>query len=125
MAIQKILVVDDSATDSFYLSEILKSAGFEVSNADSGEACLEFLKREKPDAILMDVLMPGLNGFQTTRAITHNPETEHIPVIVCTGKAQLTDRVWALRQGAKDCVAKPVSAEELLAKIHALEESNG
>lgn len=121
MAIQKILVVDDSATDSFYLSELLKQAGFEVSVVDSGEACLELLQREQPDLILMDVIMPGLNGFQATRAITHNPETAHIPVIVCTGKAQLTDRVWALRQGARDCVAKPVVAEDLLARIRALE----
>lgn len=121
MAIQNILVVDDSATDSFYLTELLKAAGFAVTAVDSGEACLEFLKREKPDLILMDVIMPGINGFQATRAITHNPETTLIPVIVCTGKAQLTDRVWALRQGAKDCVAKPVSSEELLSKIRALE----
>lgn len=120
MPIKHILVVDDSATDSFYLSEILKGAGYEVSSADSGEACLERLKTEKPDLILMDVLMPGINGFQTTRAITHDPETADIPVIVCTGKAQLTDRVWALRQGAKDCVAKPVSPEDLLARIQAL-----
>lgn len=125
MAIQKILVVDDSATDSFYLSEILKAAGFEVSNADSGEACLDYLERDKPDLILMDVIMPGINGFQTTRAITRNPDTAHIPVIVCTGKAQLTDRVWALRQGAKDCLAKPVSPEGLLQKIRALDEANG
>jgi twitching motility two-component system response regulator PilH len=125
MAIQNILVVDDSATDSFYLSEILKGAGFTVANADSGEACLEYLTREKPDLILMDVLMPGINGFQTTRAITKNPDTAHIPVIVCTGKAQLTDRVWALRQGAKDCLAKPVPADELLAKIRALEAVDG
>lgn len=125
MAIQNILVVDDSATDSFYLSEILKGAGFVVETADSGEACLDYLTREKPDLILMDVLMPGINGFQTTRAITHNPETQHIPVIVCTGKAQLTDRVWALRQGAKDCLAKPVSPDELLSKIRVLEEANG
>lgn len=121
MAIQHILVVDDSATDSFYLSELLKQAGFKVSTVDSGEACLASLQQTQPDMILMDVIMPGLNGFQTTRAITHNPETAHIPVIVCTGKAQLTDRVWALRQGARDCVAKPVVAEDLLARIRALE----
>ena len=121
MAIQHILVVDDSATDSFYLTDLLKTAGFEVSAVSSGEACLEFLTQQKPDLILMDVIMPGLNGFQTTRAITHNPDTAFIPVIVCTGKAQLTDRVWALRQGAKDCLTKPVSAEELLSKIRAIE----
>ena len=121
MAIQKILVVDDSATDSFYLSEILKGAGFEVANADSGEACINYLTREKPDLILMDVLMPGMNGFQTTRAVTRNPDTAEIPIIVCTGKAQLTDRVWALRMGAKDCLAKPIPADVLLAKIRELE----
>ncbi len=121
MPIQKVLVVDDSATDSFYLSDLLTKAGYQVSTANSGEACLDLLTREMPDAILMDVLMPGMNGFQTTRAITHNPQTAHIPVIVCTGKAQLTDRVWALRQGAKECVTKPVAPDDLLAKIRALE----
>ena len=120
MAIEKILVVDDSATDRQYLTEMLQQAGFNVITAENGEECLTKVDAEQPDMVLMDVVMPGLNGFQATRALSKNPATAHIPVIMCTGKEQATDRLWALRQGAKDCVIKPVSAEELLAKIEAL-----
>ena len=120
MAIEKILVVDDSATDRLYLTEMLQQAGFNVITAENGEECLTKVDAEQPDMVLMDVVMPGLNGFQATRALSKNPATAHIPVIMCTGKEQATDRLWALRQGAKDCVIKPVSAEELLAKIEAL-----
>ena len=120
MAIEKILVVDDSATDRLYLTEMLQQAGFNVITAENGEECLTKVDAEQPDMVLMDVVMPGLNGFQATRALSKNPATVHIPVIMCTGKEQATDRLWALRQGAKDCVIKPVSVEELLAKIEAL-----
>lgn len=120
MAIQKILVVDDSATDRFYLTEILEKAGFNVIAAENGEECLAKVEVELPDLVVMDVIMPGLNGFQATRALSKNPQTAHIPVIMCTGKEQATDRMWALRQGAKECVIKPVNAEELLSKIQAL-----
>ena len=120
MAIEKILVVDDSATDRLYLTEMLQQAGFNVITAENGEECLTKVDAEQPDMVLMDVVMPGLNGFQATRALSKNPATAHIPVIMCTGKEQATDRLWALRQGAKDCVIKPVSVEELLAKIEAL-----
>ena len=120
MAIEKILVVDDSATDRLYFTEMLQQAGFNVITAENGEECLTKVDAEQPDMVLMDVVMPGLNGFQATRALSKNPATAHIPVIMCTGKEQATDRLWALRQGAKDCVIKPVSAEELLAKIEAL-----
>lgn len=120
MAIQKILVVDDSATDRFYLTEILEKAGFSVIAAENGEECLVKVETDTPDLVVMDVIMPGLNGFQTTRALSKNPKTAHIPVIMCTGKEQATDRLWALRQGAKDCVIKPVEADDLLSKIQAL-----
>ncbi|MFJ5445009.1 PleD family two-component system response regulator [Methylobacillus methanolivorans] len=117
MTIKKILVVDDSATDRLYLSELLQKAGFEVSTAEDGQDCLDKVSIAMPDLVLMDVVMPRLNGFQATRALSKNPATAHIPVIVCTGKEQATDRMWALRQGAKDCVIKPVDADELLTKI--------
>ena len=120
MAIQKILVVDDSETDRTYLTEMLEKAGFTVATAESGEECLTKVEVDTPDLVLMDILMPGLNGFQTTRALSKNPKTENIPVIVCTGKESATDRMWAIRQGAKECVIKPVQAEELLAKIQSL-----
>jgi twitching motility two-component system response regulator PilH len=120
MAIKRILVVDDSATERHILGEILGKKGFEVSFAEDGEKGVEQAKLTKPDLIIMDVVMPGMNGFQATRAITKEPETQHIPVIICTTKDQETDKVWGVRQGAKDYVVKPIDAADLLGKIAAL-----
>jgi|SRR5690606_27747573 twitching motility two-component system response regulator PilH len=124
MAIETIMVVDDSETDRFLLTEMLEAAGYKVIPVSSGEECLAKVEESPPDLVLMDVIMPGLNGFQTTRALSRNPDTAHIPVIVCTGKEQATDRMWAMRQGAKDSVIKPVDSEDLLNKIKGL-EANG
>jgi twitching motility two-component system response regulator PilH len=120
MAIKRILVVDDSATERHILGEILGKQGFEVSFAEDGEKGIEQARLTKPDLIIMDVVMPGMNGFQATRAITKEPETQHIPVIICTTKDQETDKVWGVRQGAKDYVVKPIVAADLLGKIAAL-----
>lgn len=120
MPIKKILVVDDSATDRYLIGEILKKQGFEISFAESGEMGVAKAKLDKPDLVMMDVVMPGLNGFQATRAITKDPETEHIPVLLCTTKDQETDKIWGMRQGAKDYLVKPVNPAELLSKIMAL-----
>ena len=117
MAIKKILIVDDSPTERQYLNEILVKGGFDVVTSDSGEDALEKARTEKPDLILMDVVMPGMNGFQATRAITRDEATRNIPVLICTTKAQETDRIWGLRQGAADYLVKPVQADELLKKI--------
>ncbi|MBU4045237.1 MAG: response regulator [Gammaproteobacteria bacterium] len=116
----KVMVVDDSATERHVLGDILDKKGFQVVYAESGEQAVANSKTELPDLILMDVVMPGLNGFQATRAITHDDATKHIPIIICTTKGQETDKVWGLRQGAKDYVTKPISADELLGKIAAL-----
>ena len=120
MTIKKILVVDDSATERHILGEILAKQGFEVSFAESGEMGVAMAKQDKPDLVLMDVVMPGLNGFQATRAITKDPDTAHIPVLICTTKDQDTDKIWGMRQGAKDYIVKPVNVAELLGKIAAL-----
>ena len=120
MAIQKILVVDDSPTERYFLSDILIKNGFSVSTAENGEEALLKVKADRPQLILMDVVMPGQNGFQVTRAISRNPETQDVPIIICTSKGQETDRIWGLRQGARDYIVKPVDAQELLAKIAAL-----
>ena len=120
MAIKKVLVVDYSPTERHILGEILRKQGFEVIFAEDGESGVAKSKTEMPHLILMDVVMPGLNGFQATRAITHDEATKHIPVIICTTKGQETDKVWGIRQGAKDYVVKPVDAAELLSKIAAL-----
>ncbi len=120
MTIKRILVVDDSATERHILGEILAKKGFEVTFAEDGKKGVEQARLTKPDLIIMDVVMPGMNGFQATRAITKEPETQHIPVIICTTKDQETDKVWGVRQGAKDYVVKPIDAADLLGKIAAL-----
>ena len=120
MAIQRILIVDDSPTERYYLSDILVRNGYTVDVAESGEEALLKLRAEKPDLILMDVVMPGANGFQVTRSIARDPELQDVPVIICSSKNQETDRIWGLRQGARDYLVKPVDAAELLAKIAAL-----
>lgn len=120
MAIKKILIVDDSPTERHVMGEILTKNGYQVVMAESGEEALAKTKEVKPDLILMDVVMPGLSGFQATRALAKDDETKHIPVIICTTKGQETDRIWGLRQGAKDYIVKPLEQAELLKKIAAL-----
>ena len=118
MAIQKILLVDDSKTELHFLSELLTRKGFSVRTAENGEEAMRRLADDKPDLILMDVVMPGQNGFQLTRTITRDPRFADVPVIMCTSKGLETDKVWGMRQGARDYVVKPVDADELIAKIH-------
>jgi twitching motility two-component system response regulator PilH len=120
MTIKTILVVDDSPTERYFLTDLLRKNGFEIVAAETGEDGVAKAKLEKPDLILMDVVMPGLNGFQATRMLARDPSTKAIPVIMCTTKNQETDRVWGLRQGAIDYLVKPIVAEELLAKIKSL-----
>lgn len=120
-SIRTILVVDDSPTERHVLQDLLSRAGYDVVESDSGEDAIAKARSLRPDLILMDVVMPGLNGFQATRAISRDPETRTIPVIMCTSKSQETDRIWGLRQGARDYLVKPVVRAELLAKIQSLE----
>ena len=120
MGIRKILIVDDSPTERHVLNDLLTKAGFEVVTSDNGEDAIVKSRQLKPDLILMDVVMPGLNGFQATRAISRDPETRSIPIILCTSKSQETDKIWGLRQGARDYLVKPVDRDELLGKINAL-----
>jgi twitching motility two-component system response regulator PilH len=120
MTIKNVLVVDDSPTDRQYLSELLAKNGFKVSTADSAEDALAKVKQQKPDLVLMDVVMPGQSGFQATRTLAKDEATKNIPVIICSTKGQDTDKAWGMKQGARDYVVKPVVAADLLAKIAAL-----
>lgn len=113
----RILIVDDSPTEVHVLKTMLTRNGFETMEAESGEAGIEMAKAEKPDLVLMDIVMPGMNGFQATRKLTKDPDTSSIPVIIVTTKDQETDRVWGIRQGAKDYITKPVKESDLVAKI--------
>lgn len=115
-----ILIVDDSRTQLESLSKTLIKHGYEILAAKDGEEAVDSASKHKPDLILMDVVMPGLNGFQATRQITQNEVTSNIPVIILTGKDQETDKVWAKRQGAKDYIVKPAKEKELIEKIDAL-----
>jgi twitching motility two-component system response regulator PilH len=121
MTVNKILVVDDSATERFFFAELLSKNGYNVVTAENGAEAVTKAKSEQPDLILMDVVMPGQNGFQVTRTISRDPETAHIPVIICTSKNQETDRYWGMKQGARDYLVKPVDPKDLLTKIRACE----
>ena len=120
MTIKKILIVDDSKTELMFMTDLLTKNGFSVKTAENAEDAFRRLAEEKPDLILMDVVMPGLNGFQATRAISRDPETRLIPIILCTSKSQETDKIWGMRQGARDYIVKPVNRDELLEKIAAI-----
>ena len=117
---RKIRIVDDSPTDRFLLADLLSKRGYAVVTAESGEEALTKVRLEKPALVVMDVVMPGTSGYQATRALARDPATQGIPVILCTSKNAESDRVWGLRQGAKEYVVKPVDADELLAKIASL-----
>jgi twitching motility two-component system response regulator PilH len=121
MSIQKILLVDDSKTELHHLSDVLGKRGYQVRTAENGDEALRRLSEDKPDLILMDVVMPGQNGFQLTRTITRDPRFSSVPVIMCTSKNQETDKVWGMRQGARDYIVKPVDTEELVSKIKAFD----
>ncbi|MEY4980311.1 MAG: Phosphate regulon transcriptional regulatory protein PhoB [Pseudomonadota bacterium] len=120
MSIQKVLIVDDSKTELMVLTDMLTKHGYSVRTAENAEEAMQRLSEEKPQLILMDVVLPGQNGFQLTRAISRDPQYADLPIIMCTSKNQETDRVWGMRQGARDYVTKPVVADELLSKIRAL-----
>lgn len=120
MAIHHVLVIDDSKTELMFLTDLLQKNGMSVRTAEGADEAFKRLADQKPDVILMDVVMPGQNGFQLTRTISRTPEYAGIPIIMCTSKNLETDRVWGLRQGAKDYITKPVNPVELMEKIRAL-----
>lgn len=113
----RVMVVDDSPTDLLQLKTFLARAGFDVIGVEEGGKALEIAKAQKPDCIVMDVVMPGVNGFQATRTLSKDPETAAIPIVVVSSKSQETDRVWAMRQGAKEYIVKPVKEAELVSRV--------
>lgn len=117
MTTAHILVVDDSPTDRHFLADLLTRHGYSVTTADNGESALLQIRSKRPDLVLMDVVMPGQNGFHATREIARDPDTRDLPVIICSSKQQESDRAWGLRQGARDYLVKPIDPALLLQKI--------
>ncbi len=115
-----ILIIDDSPTELHLFQNMLEKSGFATLVADSGEDGLRQAKASRPDLILMDVVMPGMNGFQATRKLTQDPDTANIPVIMITTKDQETDKIWGMRQGAVEYLVKPIDKDQLVAKINAV-----
>ena len=113
MSMARILIVDDSPSQLMGIRRIVEKLGHEIVTAEDGASGVEVAKNTMPDLILMDVVMPNLNGFQATRSITREPSTKHIPIVLVTTKDQDTDRVWGMRQGAKAYITKPFSESEL------------
>jgi twitching motility two-component system response regulator PilH len=121
-----VMIVDDSPTEVYVMKTALERHGFETVSAASGSECITLAREMHPDLILMDVVMPDVNGFQATRALTRDPSTQSIPVVMVTTKSQETDRIWGLRQGAVDYLVKPVTASDLVAKAEEiLQRSTG
>jgi len=115
-----VLIIDDSPTELHLFQGMLEKAGFDTLVADSGEEGLKAARTARPDCILMDIVMPGMNGFQATRQLTKDPMTASIPVIMITTKDQETDKIWGMRQGAVEYLVKPIADKELVAKINAV-----
>ncbi|NQD35803.1 response regulator [Permianibacter sp. IMCC34836] len=116
----QVLIVDDSPTETHLLREMLEKNGHSVITAENGALGVKVCKEKKPDLVLMDVVMPELNGFQATRQLSKDPTTAHIPIIIVTTKDQETDRLWGLKQGARDYLTKPVSEKALLTTLKSL-----
>lgn len=116
----RVLIVDDSPTELMKLRGILEDEGFQVYEATSGDDAIAKSKAQRPDVIVMDVVMPGMNGFQATRTLTRDPDTKDVPIIVCSSKSQETDKLWAKRQGASEYLVKPVKGADLVGKIRAV-----
>lgn len=113
----RILIVDDSPTETHVLKGMLERNSHQALAVMDGEQGIATARALRPDLILMDVVLPGMSGFQATRQISKNPETSAIPVIIVSTKGQESDRVWGLRQGARDYITKPVREADLINRI--------
>ena len=116
----RILLIEDSPTEAAVMSQLLERNGHQVTTSGNAEDGIAAARRDKPDLVLMDVVLPGMNGFQATRALSRDADTSHIPVLIVSTKNLDTDKMWGLRQGAKDYIVKPPREEELISRINEL-----
>lgn len=115
-----ILIADDSPTEIYILKKILEKHNHQIIVAEDGIQAIELTKRKRPNLIVMDVVMPNLNGFQTTRQLSKDPNTSNIPIVIVSSKNQESDKLWGLRQGAKGYLSKPINEELLMSKVNTL-----
>jgi twitching motility two-component system response regulator PilH len=120
MPVRKVLVVDDSFTDRQRLEQILTDAGYAVITATSGKEALARVKHDRPDAVLLDIIMGDMNGFQVCRALTSDASTKDIPIVLVSSKKEKTDQIWAVEQGARAYITKPFTSEQILSELRAL-----
>lgn len=113
----RVLVVDDSRTQLYAMDKMLKSVGIDTLTAENGKQGILMARHKKPDLILMDIVMPEINGFQATRYLSRHTDTAHIPIIIISGSNQESDKAWGLKLGARDFMNKPVNKDELMAKM--------
>ena len=113
----RVLIVDDSPTEMYRFKEILKRYGYGIIEAKNGAEGVAKAREEKPDVVLMDVVMPGMNGFQATRQLSKEDSTATIPIVLLTTKGAETDKVWGMRQGATDYIVKPVKEDDLVNRL--------
>ena len=116
----RILLIEDSPTDTAVLTQLLQRNGHQVMASGNAEDGIEVCKREQPDLVLMDLVLPGMNGFQATRALSRDEATKTIPVLIVSTKGMETDRAWGMRQGARDYVVKPPVEADLIGRINAV-----
>jgi twitching motility two-component system response regulator PilH len=114
-----ILIVDDSPTEVHVMKKALEKGGYRTAVAGDGQEGVRLAREMHPDLIFMDIVMPGMNGYQATRTLVNDPDTRRIPIVMVTSKGQETDRIWGLRQGAVDYMVKPVSPDQLVEKAQA------
>jgi twitching motility two-component system response regulator PilH len=114
-----ILIIDDSPTEVHVMQTALQRHGYRTVVAADGEEGVRLARQVRPDLIFMDIVMPGVNGYQATRTLTNDPDTRSIPIVMVTSKGQETDRIWGLRQGAIDYLVKPISGTQLIEKAQA------
>jgi twitching motility two-component system response regulator PilH len=112
-----VMIVDDSPTEVHVMKTALENEGYQTVTATDGAECLELAQEAQPDIILMDVVMPGVNGFEATRNLARDAATSCIPIVIISSKSQETDKIWGLRQGAVDFIVKPISGPDLVAKV--------
>lgn len=115
-----ILVVDDQLSHREMISNLLKGSGLKVKEAATGAEALELIEQNCPDLVVLDIVMPGVNGFEVCRRLRNNPKTQHLPVVFCSVKGEEFDRYWGIRQGADAYISKPFQPRELLSTIKQL-----